>query len=150
MRRYGRSAFFLHTINFRWNKQAVPVHILRNVRVVRYVNRNGPTLSRPQKRTGDFIVVADSADNNLRSQLDQHWSDLQAEIGRRPDGLLFYRRHLVLRNSRIRRKATRLCQRRVQLVCPGCNHGGTSKPYKIPSLQAILIPAANIAIKTGV
>jgi hypothetical protein len=43
-------------------------------------------------------------------------------------------------------EAWRLPQRGPQLACPGRDHGGPSKPYKIPSLHAILIPAANATI----
>jgi hypothetical protein len=37
-----------------------------------------------------------------------------------------------------------------QLACPGRDHGGASKPNKIPSLHAILILAANAATRTSV
>jgi hypothetical protein len=45
-------------------------------------------------------------------------------------------------------EALRVPKRGPQLACPSRDHSGPSKPYKIPSLHAILIWAAN-AIQTS-
>ena len=79
-----RGAFFLRPIYFRRNEQAMPMHVLRNVCVVHNVDGDGLALAHPQEGTGDFIVVADCADHNLRGQLDHHGRDLQGEIRRTP------------------------------------------------------------------
>jgi hypothetical protein len=55
----------------------------------------------------------------------------------------------MLGRPRIVLKTWRLPKRGVQLACPGGNHGGPSKPNKIPSLHAILIPAANATLQTS-
>ena len=60
------------------------MHVLRNVCVVHNVDGDVLALAHPQEGTGDFIVVADCADDNLRGQLDQHGRDLQGEIRRTP------------------------------------------------------------------
>jgi hypothetical protein len=63
------------------------MHVLRNVRVVHNLDGDALALAHPQQGTGDFIAVADRADDNLRGQLDHHGRDLQGEIRRAPGGL---------------------------------------------------------------
>lgn len=116
------------------------MHVLRNVCVVHNFDGDGLALAHPQEGTGDFIAVADCADYNLRGQLDQHGHDLQGEIRRTPGRLRFQRHHQMLWRPRNLLEAKRLPKRGPQLGRPGRNHGGPSKPYKIPSLHAILIP----------
>ena len=143
VRRDRGSAFFLRPIDLRRDQQAVPMHKLRNVCAVHHVNGDGLAFAHSQQGPGNLIVVADGADYNLRSQLDQHGRDLQGEIRPMPHrprsgGLRLQRRHPMLRRPRSLRPKPGL-----QPACPGRHHGAPSKPYKIPSLHAILIPASN-------
>jgi hypothetical protein len=120
------------------------MNVLRNVCVVHNLNGDALALANPQEGTGDFIAVTDGADDNLRGQLDQHGRNLEREIRRTPGGLgVGHRCHRILQGGRQLLEACRLPKRGPQLACPGRDHGSPSKPYKIPSLHAILIPTGD-------
>jgi hypothetical protein len=55
----------------------------------------------------------------------------------------------MLWHSHRLRKAWRFAKRGPQLAGPGRDHGGPSKPYKVSSPHAILIPAAKVTIQTS-
>jgi hypothetical protein len=97
MGRDRQRAFLLSSVHFRWNEQAMPMHVFRNVCVVHNLYSDRLALAHPQQGTGDLIAVADGADDNLRRQFDQHWRDLQVEVRRASGGPRFRRhRHRVL------------------------------------------------------
>ena len=120
----------------------MPMHVLRNVCVVHNIDGDALALAHPQQGTGDFIAVAYRADDNLGGQFDQCGRDLKGEVRPTPDGLRFQRHHTMLWRSLNLLKAWRLPKPGLQLLCPGSDHSGTAKPYKFPSLHAILFPAA--------
>jgi hypothetical protein len=124
----------------------MPMHEFRNVGFVHNVDGDVLAFAHPQQWARDFIVVADCADDNLRSQLNQHGRDLQGEIRRRPGGLGLQGRHRMLRRLHTLLETWGLAKRGPQLACSGRDHGGASKTYKIPSLHLILTPAANTTI----
>ncbi len=97
MRRDRRCALFLHSVYFRGNKQAMPVHVFRNVGVVHNLHGDSLALSHPQKGTGNFIAVADRADYHPRGQLDHCGCDAQGVIGCVPGDPRFRRRRVGMR-----------------------------------------------------
>jgi hypothetical protein len=123
--------------------------VFRNVCVVHNLYGDRLALAHPQQGTGDLIAVADGAEHNLRGQLDHHRCDSQAEIRGVLGCVRFQRHHPMLWRPRILLEAERLPKSGPQLACPGRDHGGPSKPNKIPSLHAILIPAANATMQTS-
>jgi hypothetical protein len=71
------------------------MHELGNVCIIHNVDGDGLALAHPHERTGNLIVVADRADDNLWGQLNHCGRDSQGEIRRASGGLRF--RHRLLR-----------------------------------------------------
>src|ERR1700684_1183791 len=118
----------------------MPMHVLGNVRIIHNVDDHGLSLAHPQEGTGDFITVADGADDNLRSQLDHHGCDSQGEIDSAPGGLCLQRRpHRMLRLRGNMSERQRLRERGPQLTCACRDHGGAAKPHKIPAIHLVSV-----------
>src|SRR5215475_9673284 len=92
MRRDRRCSFFFRPIYFWGDEQAMPMHVFRNVCVVHNLYDDRLALAHSQEGTGDLIAVADSADHNLRGQLDHHRCDSQTEIRSALGSIRFQRR----------------------------------------------------------
>jgi hypothetical protein len=67
MGRNDQAAFFFCSVNLRWNVQAVPMYVLRHVRVIDDMNVDWLAFSQPNQWTGNGAVVRFGLVNAPRS-----------------------------------------------------------------------------------